>query len=172
LRLFPLAPIKHCVRSPQAAGYNSVMDKVPTRRQVSAGGVAFRMRGQRIEVAIISVGDDRRWQLPKGLMNRGEPAESAAMREVREEAGVETEMVTPIDSIEYWYYSSLAGKRVRFHKLVHFYLLRYKSGNVRDHDHEVNEARWVAIDKAREMLAFASEKRIVDQAKQLIGAWE
>jgi 8-oxo-dGTP pyrophosphatase MutT (NUDIX family) len=146
------------------------MDKVPTRRQVSAGGVAIRVRGQRTEVAIISVGDDSRWQLPKGLVNRGEPVESAAVREVREEAGVETEIVTPIDTVEYWYYSTLAGKRVRFHKLVSFYLLRYKSGNVRDHDHEVNEARWVTIDRALEMLTFASEQRIVDRAKQLIGA--
>jgi 8-oxo-dGTP diphosphatase len=146
------------------------MDKVPTKRQVSAGGVAFRVRGHRTEVAIISVGDDSRWQLPKGLVNRGETVESAAVREVREEAGVETEIVTPMDTVEYWYYSTLAGKRVRFHKLVSFYLLRYKSGNVRDHDHEVNEARWVTIDRALEMLTFASEKRIVDRAKQLIGA--
>jgi 8-oxo-dGTP diphosphatase len=145
------------------------MDKVPTRRQVSAGGVAFRVRGQRTEVAIISVGDNSRWQLPKGLVNRGELTESAAVREVREEAGVETEMVSPIDAIEYWYFSSLAGKRVRFHKLVYFYLLRYKSGNVRDHDHEVNEARWVTMDRALEMLAFSSEKKVVEKAKQLIG---
>src|SRR3954453_11098800 len=103
------------------------MDKVPTRRQVSAGGVAFRVRGRRTEVAIISVGDNSRWQLPKGLVNRRELAESAAVREVREEAGVETETGCPIDTIEYWYFSSLAGKRVRFHKLVYFYLLRYKS---------------------------------------------
>jgi ADP-ribose pyrophosphatase YjhB (NUDIX family) len=98
---------------------------------------------------------------PKVSFNRGELVESAAVREVREEAGVETEMVTPIDTIEYWCFSSVAGKRVRFHKLVSFYLLRYKSGN---------EARWVRIDRALEMLTFASEKKIVDKAKQLIGA--
>lgn len=145
------------------------MSETTTKTQVSAGGVAFRRRGQRIEVALISVGDEGRWQLPKGRVDRGESNETAAMREVREETGLETEMVAPLDKIEYWYYSSTRNSRVRFHKFVHFFLLRYKSGNVRDHDHEVNEARWFEIDKAYEMLAFKSEKRVVELAREKIG---
>ena len=141
------------------------MSKIPTRLQVSAGGVAFRHRGGQIQVALISVGDEGRWQLPKGIVDRGEPTESAAMREVREEAGIETELVERIDKVEYWYYSKDGGERVRFHKFVYFYLLRYKSGDVRDHDQEVNEARWVEIDEAIRLLAFASEKKVVEQAR-------
>jgi ADP-ribose pyrophosphatase len=136
------------------------MSKIPIRPQISSGGVAFRKRGNRIEVAVISVGDENRWQLPKGIVGRDESAESAAVREVREEAGVETEMVETIDKIEYWYYSKDRGERVRFHKFVHFYLLRYKSGDIRNHDREVNEARWVEIDEAYSMLAFDSEKNV------------
>src|SRR3712207_7199216 len=49
-----------------------------------SGGVAFRRRGGRVEVALISVGDAPRWQLPKGLVARGEEHEAAAAREVRE----------------------------------------------------------------------------------------
>ena len=144
------------------------MSQVVTKTQVSAGGVAFRRRGSRIEVALISVGDDARWQLPKGLVDQGESNEDAAMREVREEAGLETEMVAPLDKVEYWYYSTNRGERVRFHKFVHFYLLRYKSGDVRDHDHEVTEARWVEIDEAREVLAFKSEKRMIELARAML----
>lgn len=144
------------------------MSQVPTKMQVSAGGVAFRQQGARIEIALISVGDEGRWQLPKGIVDRGESTESAAMREVHEEAGVETEMVSLIDKIEYWYYSTNRGPRVRFHKFVYFYLLRYKSGDVRTHDHEVNEARWVEIERAREMLAFGSEKKVVELAKEML----
>ncbi len=146
------------------------MSQVPTKMQISAGGVAFRNRGSRIEVAIICVGDQYRWQLPKGLVDDGESIEVTAMREVREEAGIETEMLGPIDKVEYWYYSTDRGKRVRFHKFVHFYLLRYKSGEIQDYDHEVNEARWVEIDKAHDMLAFNSEKKIVERARQMIEA--
>jgi 8-oxo-dGTP pyrophosphatase MutT (NUDIX family) len=136
--------------------------------QISAGGVAFRRTGSQARVAIVSVGERGRWQLPKGLVGKGETNEMAAMREVREEAGVETEMLGLIDKIEYWYFSVERGERVRFHKFVYFYLLRYESGDVRDHDHEVNEARWVGLDEAREMLAFASEKKILERAAAMI----
>ncbi|HEX3034082.1 MAG TPA: NUDIX hydrolase [Thermodesulfobacteriota bacterium] len=144
------------------------MSKAPTKTQVSSGGVVFRKRGNKIDVAIISVGNKRRWQLPKGTINNGESPESAAMREAREETGIDTEMVGPIDKIEYWYYLGNNNKRVRFHKFVHFYLLRYKSGDLSDHDQEVNEARWVEINKAYSMLAFKSEKEVVKKAREMI----
>jgi 8-oxo-dGTP pyrophosphatase MutT (NUDIX family) len=144
------------------------VSKVPTKLQISAGGVAFRKHDGPVEVVLISVGENNRWQLPKGLVDRGESTEEAALREVREEAGVETEMIDRIDRLEYWYFSKEQGHSVRYHKFVYFYLLRYKSGDVRDHDHEVNEARWVDIDDAIKMLAFDNEKKIMEKAKELI----
>jgi 8-oxo-dGTP pyrophosphatase MutT (NUDIX family) len=144
------------------------MTKVPTKLQISAGGVAYRTSSGQIEVALISVGDDNRWQLPKGLVDKGESTEQAAIREVREEAGIDTQPVQRIDKVEYWYFWKENGERVRYHKYVYFYLLRYRSGDVRDHDHEVNEARWFNIDEAINVLAFKSEKTIVKKAKELI----
>jgi 8-oxo-dGTP pyrophosphatase MutT (NUDIX family) len=144
------------------------MNHVETREQVSAGGVVFRRRGSHVEVALISVGSERRWQLPKGLVDAGETPEAAALREVREEAGVEAELVAPLEVIEYWFYSKGGAARVRFHKFVHFFLMRYVSGEVSDHDAEVNEARWVEIGEAAEMLAFKSEKKVVERARTLV----
>jgi 8-oxo-dGTP pyrophosphatase MutT (NUDIX family) len=144
------------------------MNKPLTETQVSSGGVAFRQQDDAIEVALISVGKKARWQLPKGLVAPGEAPEQTALREVREEAGIEAELVAPLDQIEYWYYGQRRGKRIRYHKYVHFYLLRYLAGNVLDHDHEVNEARWVGVEQARSMLAFASERKVVEQAETLI----
>lgn len=144
------------------------MAKVPTRLEISAGGVAFRrMKG--VKVALISVGEDNRWQLPKGLVDKNESTEAAAVREVREEAGVETVVAGRIDKIEYWYFSKHGPEPARIHKFVHFYLLEYRSGDVRDHDSEVNEARWVEIESAIEMLAFDGEKKVVEKAKEMIG---
>ena len=144
------------------------MTKIPTKLQISAGGVAFRNQGERLEVALISVGENNRWQLPKGLVDKGESTEDAAVREVREEAGIDTQVVDRIDKVEYWYFAREKGNRVRYHKYVYFYLLRYKSGDVAEHDDEVNEAQWVEIGEAVKRLAFATEKKIVERGAQMI----
>jgi len=108
--------------------------KIQTVEQVSAGGAAFRLANQNYEVAIISVGASRRWQLPKGLIDAGESAETAALREVREEAGIETELLAPVEKIEYWYVGEQRGERVRFHKfssLLYAGVSRRRSGESR-----------------------------------------
>lgn len=143
--------------------------KVPVKEQVSAGGVVFRGDNGTIEVVIVSVGGQNRWQLPKGMVEKGESPETAAVREAREEAGVSSEVVQLIETIEYWYAGLDNGIRVRFHKRVHFYLLRYLSGDTKDHDWEVNEARWVPIDDATSQLAFDNERRVMERARELIG---
>lgn len=142
--------------------------KLSTVQQVSAGGVAFRPGAATAEIVIVSVGAKLRWQLPKGIVDSGETPEITALREVREEAGIQTRLIQPIDVIEYWYIGDLEGQRVRFHKFVHFFLLAYESGEVQDHDHEVHEARWVSIEQALELLAFKGEKQMVQQASSMI----
>jgi len=143
--------------------------KLPVKEQVSAGGVVFRGDKGSVEVVIVAVGGQNRWQLPKGLVDAGENPEIAAVREAREEGGVSSEVVQLIETIEYWYAGLDNGIRVRFHKRVHFYLLRYISGETKDHDWEVNEARWVPIDDATSQLAFDNERRVMQQARDLIG---
>jgi 8-oxo-dGTP pyrophosphatase MutT (NUDIX family) len=144
--------------------------KVPVKDQTSAGGVVFRGDGAGAEVVIVSVGSNKRWQLPKGLVDKGENPEVTAVREAREEAGVSSEVIQPIETIEYWYVGLDNGIRVRFHKRVHFYLLRYISGDTRDHDWEVNEARWVPIEDATGQLAFDNERRVMVRARELISS--
>ena len=142
--------------------------KIKTLEQVSAGGTAFRLNDSDYEIAIISVNPSLRWQLPKGLIDEGETPEIAALREVREEAGIETEILSKIETIEYWYVGDNRSERVRFHKSVHFFLLAYRSGAVENHDTEVLEARWVGANEAIEMLAFKSEKAVVEKALKLV----
>ncbi|HZM24522.1 MAG TPA: NUDIX hydrolase [Anaerolineales bacterium] len=142
--------------------------KVTTLDQISAGGVAFRWQDSNVEAAIVSVRPSLRWQLPKGIVDPGETPEITAVREVREEAGIETKLLALIETIEYWYRSTNYGKSVRFHKYVHFYLLEYVSGDVSIHDHEVEESRWVNFEKAINMLAFKSEREVVEIAWEMI----
>jgi len=142
--------------------------KVTTMDQISAGGVAFRRTDSKPEIAIVSVKPKLRWQLPKGIVDPGESPQVTAVREVREEAGVAADLIKLIETIEYWYRSVKNGQPVRYHKFVHFYLMQYRSGEVSDHDHEVEEARWVSFEEALEILDFKSEREVVEKAREMI----
>ena len=142
--------------------------RIVTEDQISSGGVAFRWQDSNPKIAIVSAKPRLRWQLPKGIVDPGESPEVTAVREVREEAGIETDLLSLIETIEYWYRSTKYGKPIRFHKFAYFYLLSYLSGNVTHHDHEVAEARWVSFEEAIQMLAFKSEREVVEKAREMI----
>jgi 8-oxo-dGTP diphosphatase len=148
------------------------MGDVPVFDQISAGGVVFRRVEGHIEIALICVGELNRWQLPKGVIEKDEEAEIAALREVREETNVEAELLSPIDTVEYWFYSLRRGERVRYHKFVHFYLMRATSDDIRGQAFETNEARWFDIDTAIRLLAFDGETGVAAKAKAMIAALE
>lgn len=131
--------------------------------QHSAGGAVFRESDGKIEVAIILTVPDRRWQLPKGIIDPGETKEQAALREVNEEAGIVAEMIEPIHTINYWFSFEIDGVSRRIHKFVDFFLMKYLGGDVADHDHEVEEARFVGVEKALAMLEFEQERNIVSK---------
>jgi len=143
---------------------------VKTETQTSAGGAAFRRGKSGLEVVLISVGKPPRWQLPKGLVDPGETPEAAAVREVREEAGIVARLSDLIETVEYWYQGTQAGVRIRYYKYVHFFLMWYESGDVADHDHEVHEARWFPVEQAISSLAFASERGLVEKAAASAGS--
>ena len=124
-------------------------------REFSAGGVVVRRFKGRPFVAVVRIREDA-LALPKGHPDRGEAAADAARREVREETGLETELVERLDDIRYWYARS--GERVM--KVVSFFLFRYRSGSVADHDHEVEEALWIPLDEAPARLAYRGERDI------------
>jgi 8-oxo-dGTP pyrophosphatase MutT (NUDIX family) len=138
---------------------------VATEREFSAGGVLVRNMRGRPFMAAVRVKDGTVLALPKGHIDPGESAAEAAAREVREEAGVEGTLVEKIDDIRYWYVRE--GMRVL--KVVSFFLFRYRSGSVRDHDHEVDSAEWIPLAEAPKLLSYRGEKQVAAAAQSRWG---
>jgi 8-oxo-dGTP pyrophosphatase MutT (NUDIX family) len=126
--------------------------------EVSAGGLVLRRNGQSMDALLIGRGVPRVWSLPKGHVEARETHEQAALREVREETGCWAEIFTKLSEISYWFYLNGAKHK----KSVHFYLMRYISGDTANHDHEVDEAAWFEIKAAKKALKYVNEKRLVD----------
>ena len=132
-----------------------------TSTEVSAGGVVVRDGKVVVIVPTRRAADGRRvLALPKGHVDPGETAEQAAEREVREEAGVEARLVGQLGEVRYWYQRS--GRRIP--KLVTFFLFDYVAGDVADHDHEVEEARWMPLPDAARELSYKGEREMVQRA--------
>jgi 8-oxo-dGTP diphosphatase len=144
------------------------INRMQTREKISAGGVAHRTNGGAIEIALIKTSSEGRWQLPKGIIDPGETPEIAALREVREEAGIDCEILEKLDVIDYWFVDRFGDEPIRTHKYVHFFNMRYITGDIADHDDEVFESRWVEIETAVTMLAFSTEKEIVEKVRLII----
>jgi 8-oxo-dGTP pyrophosphatase MutT (NUDIX family) len=130
-------------------------------REFSAGGLVVRRFRGRPFLAVVLVKDGTVRALPKGHIEAGESGAEAAQREVREEAGISAEVVEKLGDVKYWYQRS--GQRV--FKVVSFFLLRYRSGSVRDYQREeVDGAEWIPLEDAPRVLAYRGEREIAEAA--------
>ena len=130
-------------------------------REFSAGGVV--VRGE--EVATIvptrrAADGSSVLALPKGHVDPGETPIEAAIREVREETGVVAEPVCELGESRYWYRRD--GRTVG--KTVAFFLFSYVEGDTADHDDEVEEVRWLALQVAERELSHDAERKMVSLA--------
>ena len=126
-------------------------------RETSYGGVV--VRDDKVLV-ITPAGKRRVTGLPKGGPNPGESGEQTAAREVREETGVTSTVREALGDVNYWY--RRGGRRV--YKTVHFFLFDYVSGSTEDHDHEVENARWIPLAEARTLLSYPGERALIERA--------
>jgi ADP-ribose pyrophosphatase YjhB (NUDIX family) len=154
---------------------------------VSAGGVVYRQGDGGIETVLcgrsltsIASGDEEdprergirfppecfRWSLAKGTPDRGETLEQTALREVREETGLEVELEAPISSITYWFADRESS--VKFRKTVHFYLMSPVGGHIDQHDPEFDVVQWFDVNEALTSMAYGNEAGVLRRAVDLI----
>jgi 8-oxo-dGTP pyrophosphatase MutT (NUDIX family) len=138
-----------------------------SREELSAGGVVVRDDEVLVIVPKKRAADGRRvLGLPKGHLDPGETPEQAAAREVREEGGVDAELVERLGDVRYWY--RRGGRAVP--KRVAFFLFKYRGGDPADHDHEIEDARFIKLSEAREQLTYDGEREMVARALTKLAA--
>ena len=132
-----------------------------TEREVSYGGVV--VRGDEM-IVIVPRGRRRVLGLPKGGPMQGETPQQTAAREVREETGITARVRERLGQVDYTY--RRGGRNVA--KTVHFYLCLFEAGDTADHDHEVDDARWMPLREARRRLSYPGERAMVERALSVL----
>jgi ADP-ribose pyrophosphatase YjhB (NUDIX family) len=135
--------------------------------ETSAGGLIVNLEDPEIPAALIARHDRRGrliWSLPKGHLEAGETAQDAALREVLEETGITGNIVAPLGVISFWF----IAERRRIHKTVHHFLMTATGGELSDEDAEVDAVEWVPLAQVAARLAYADERRLLDQAYILL----
>ena len=134
---------------------------MPAGNEHSAGGVVVRGRECVVIVPTRRAANGAKvLALPKGHVDPGETPPQAAQREVREETGVEARLLTDLGEVRYWYVRG--GRRIA--KRVDFFLFEYLSGDVEDHDHEVEHACWMPLEEAARQLSYQGERQMAERA--------
>ncbi len=151
-----------------------------TKKEISAGGIVFKRQGNNILWLICQHSQHKGWVFPKGLVGDHDEKESmqmAALREVKEEGGVGTEIVnqTPV-KIQYTYqwknspHGGTTGQTMFVNKTVYYFLMEFVSGDPKDHDWEMTDAKFVSEETVKKTLTYSSDKKAFDAILQLFRA--
>ncbi|MEE9278160.1 MAG: NUDIX hydrolase [Dehalococcoidia bacterium] len=139
--------------------------RLRTKQAVSAGGIVYRGGHPEIEVLLLET-DRGVWGLPKGTPADGETLLNAATREVREETGLKVSAEEKVGTIEYWFV--FAAEQQRYHKFVHFWLMRPVGGSLDQHDDEHVSVRWFPLNAALRRVTHANTGGILRRAATML----
>lgn len=134
------------------------------RDEFSAGGVIYRRGVEGVEIVLVGRRRERLWALPKGKPDGDERPEQTALREVREETGLEARIEQPLGDVTYWY-TAPDGQRV--HKRVTYYLMEAIGGEIAAHDHEFDDVVWVHLSEAERLLTHRNQLHILRRVAEV-----
>lgn len=139
--------------------------KPPIKMEFSAGGVIFNPEGK---ILMILVQDQSgNWTFPKGTIEKGETPERAALREVKEEVGLNAEIVTELQKTDHWYIDKWSKEHAKVHKTVYWYLMK-AAGDPTPQKSEINDARWFETRELQTIQTYKNTNELIQEAIQYI----
>jgi len=138
--------------------------------EFSAGGVVSKKEGTKVLILVAKHFGHHSWVFPKGLIGdhpsassgQAETKEEAALREVKEETGINAKIIKPLTPIEYWY--NWEGQKIK--KTVYYFIMEFISGDTKDHDWEMEEVEWIPEAEVEKRLSYPSDKEVWSEAKK------
>lgn len=139
-----------------------------TKTEISAGGIVYKKEGDKLLWLVGQHSAHKGWVFPKGLVgdeNKSETMESAALREVEEEGGIKAKIVNNSPTtIKYTY----RWQNTLINKTVYYFLMEYVSGDPKNHDWEMNDAKFLTEKEVKKILTFQSDKEAFSKILEII----
>lgn len=141
--------------------------------EFSAGGVVYRPSTgsgpSGIEILVSQHSFHHGWVFPKGLIgdredNKHQSKEETAVREVKEETGIDAEVVEAVTPVQYWY--AYEGEKRK--KTVYYFIMKSLGGNFEDRDDEMEAVEWLPLDEVAKRLTYPSDKKVWAEARPKI----
>ena len=135
--------------------------------EFSAGGVVFKKEHGKTLVLLSKHSGHHGWVFPKGIIGdtqKEESKEDTAVREVKEETGIDAEIKSALEPVTYWY--DWEGKKVK--KTVYYFVMTHLGGDITDHDDEMEEVEWLMPEDVESRLTYPSDKKVWQEAKQYL----
>ena len=132
--------------------------------EFSAGGVVFKKEQNKVFILVSQHSQHHGWVFPKGLIGdhiKEEKKEDTAVREVKEETGIDAKILKPLSPVTYWYV--FEGEKIR--KTVYYYLMEFLGGDFKQRDHEMENVERLLPEEIEERLTYKSDKEVWQEAK-------
>jgi 8-oxo-dGTP diphosphatase len=135
--------------------------------EFSAGGVVYKKENNTLYILVCQHSGHHGWVFPKGLIGdhkRGEGKEETALREVMEETGAVGRIIKPLTPETFWY--QWEGEKRK--KTVYYFVMEYVSGDIINHDHEMEQVEWISMGEVVARLTYPTDKKVWEEAKAVI----
>lgn len=133
------------------------------KKVFSAGGVVYKFEDGILKILLIITKNGKVWSLPKGIVEKNESPEKAAIREIKEETGVDGEIIDEVGEVSYWF----IHENEKYFKRVKYFLVKYTGGDINP-DEEVDTAQWLSPSLSLEKLTYKSDREILKKALEKI----